>query len=83
MRERRPAMSDPHIRAELAKAEIEPLPPIEKKLIEQSLGISAGLFVNLVFSIASRRLRTWHRQAREVKNVTHEGTEGEATITMA
>lgn len=42
-------MSDPQLlKNELAKAEVEPLLPIEKKLIGWSLGIGIGLLVALV-----------------------------------
>ena len=42
-------MSDPQsLKNELAKAEVEPLLPIEKKLIGWSLGIGIGLLVGLV-----------------------------------
>jgi hypothetical protein len=41
-------MSEPNIRAELAKAPVEPLLPIEKKLVAWSLGIGIGLLIVLV-----------------------------------
>ena len=40
-------MSQPNIADELRKAEVEPLLPIEKKLIGWSLGIGIGLLVVL------------------------------------
>lgn len=40
-------MSQPNIGDELRKAEVEPLLPIEKKLIGWSLGIGIGLLVIL------------------------------------
>jgi hypothetical protein len=40
-------MSQVNIKNELAKAEVEPLLPIEKKLIGWSLGIGIGLLVIL------------------------------------
>jgi hypothetical protein len=40
-------MSQPNIGDELRKAEVEPLLPIEKKLIGWSLGIGIGLLVVL------------------------------------
>jgi hypothetical protein len=40
-------MSQPNIAEELRKAEVEPLLPIEKKLIGWSLGIGVGLLVVL------------------------------------
>ena len=40
-------MSEPNIARELAKAEAEPLLPIEKKLIGWSLGIGVALLVAL------------------------------------
>ena len=40
-------MSQPNIADELRKAEVEPLLPIEKKLIGWSLGIGIGLLVFL------------------------------------
>jgi hypothetical protein len=42
-------MSDLHaLKHELTKAEVEPLLPIEKKLIAWSLGLGVGLLVGLV-----------------------------------
>jgi hypothetical protein len=41
-------MSEPDIRKELANAPVEPLLPIEKKLIGWSLGIGLVLLVILV-----------------------------------
>jgi len=40
-------MSQPNIAQELSKAEVEPLLPIEKKLIGWSLGIGVGLLIVL------------------------------------
>jgi hypothetical protein len=40
-------MSQPNIAEELRKAEVEPLLPIEKKLVGWSLGIGIGLLVIL------------------------------------
>ena len=40
-------MSQPNIRDELSKAQVEPLLPIEKQLIGWSLGIGVGLLVIL------------------------------------
>jgi len=40
-------MSQPNIAEELRKAAVEPLLPIEKKLIGWSLGIGVGLLVIL------------------------------------
>jgi hypothetical protein len=40
-------MSDINVKNELAKAEVEPLLPIEKKLIGWSLGIGIGLLIIL------------------------------------
>lgn len=40
-------MSQPNIAEELRKAQVEPLLPIEKKLIGWSLGIGIGLLVVL------------------------------------
>ncbi len=40
-------MSEPDLRAELNKAEVEPLLPIEKKLIAWSLGIGVTLLIVL------------------------------------
>lgn len=40
-------MSDPDLRAELNKTHVEPLLPIEKKLIGWSLGIGVTLLVLL------------------------------------
>ena len=42
-----PIMSQPNIARELARAEVEPLLPIEKKLIGWSLGIGVALLVVL------------------------------------
>jgi len=42
-------MSQPDLRNELATAEVEPLLPIEKKLIGWSLGIGIVSLVILVF----------------------------------
>jgi hypothetical protein len=41
-------MSQPNIREELSKADVEPLLPIEKKLIGWSLGLGIGLLIVLV-----------------------------------
>jgi hypothetical protein len=41
-------MSQPHLRNELATAEVEPLLPIEKKLIGWSLGLGIALLVILI-----------------------------------
>jgi hypothetical protein len=41
-------MSEPDLRAELEKIEVEPLLPVEKKLIAWSLGIGLALLVFLV-----------------------------------
>ena len=41
-------MSQPDLRNELATAEVEPLLPIEKKLIGWSLGLGIGLLVVLI-----------------------------------
>jgi len=42
-------MSDLHaLKHELAKAEVEPLLPVEKKLIGWSLGLGIGLLIGLV-----------------------------------
>jgi hypothetical protein len=43
-------MSQPNIRNELLNAAVEPLLPIEKKLVGWSLGIGIGLLVILVVS---------------------------------
>jgi len=40
-------MSEPNIARELAKAETEPLLPVEKKLIAWSLGVGVTLLVVL------------------------------------
>ena len=40
-------MPEPDLRAELRKTEVEPLLPIEKKLIGWSLAIGVGLLVVL------------------------------------
>jgi hypothetical protein len=40
-------MSEPNLARELAKAETEPLLPVEKKLIGWSLGIGVALLVVL------------------------------------
>jgi hypothetical protein len=40
-------MTEPNLRAELAKAPVEPLLPIEKKLIGWSLGLGIVLLVAL------------------------------------
>ena len=40
-------MSNINVKNELAKAEVEPLLPIEKKLIGWSLGLGIGLLVIL------------------------------------
>ena len=40
-------MSQPNIRDELNKAQVEPLPPIEKQLIGWSLGIGIVLLIGL------------------------------------
>jgi len=40
-------MSEPNLARELAKAEAEPLLPVEKKLIGWSLGIGVALLVVL------------------------------------
>ena len=40
-------MSNINVKNELAKAEVEPLLPIEKKLIGWSLGIGIGLLIIL------------------------------------
>jgi len=50
-------MSNVNVKDELAKAEVEPLLPIEKKLIGWSLGVGVGLLVilaivNRLFPIA-------------------------------
>jgi len=50
-------MSNVNVKDELAKAEVEPLLPIEKKLIGWSLGLGVGLLVilaivNRLFPIA-------------------------------
>jgi hypothetical protein len=42
-------MSEPNLAAELRKAEVEPLLPIEKKLIGWSLGIGITLLIVLAF----------------------------------
>ncbi len=41
-------MDEPNLRKELEKAEVEPLLPIEKKLIGWSLGLGVGLLALLV-----------------------------------
>lgn len=41
-------MSQPDLRNELNAAEVEPLLPIEKKLIGWSLGIGIGLLIVLI-----------------------------------
>ena len=43
-------MSQPNIAQELSKAEVEPLLPIEKKLIGWSLGIGIALMVVLLIA---------------------------------
>jgi hypothetical protein len=43
-----PVMTNPNLRDELAKAPVEPLLPIEKKLIGWSLGLGITLLVLLV-----------------------------------
>jgi hypothetical protein len=45
-------MSQPDIRQELAKAAVEPLLPIEKKLIGWSLGI--GIVLLVILTILAR-----------------------------
>jgi hypothetical protein len=40
-------MSQVNVKDELAKAEVEPLLPIEKKLIAWSLGLGIGLLIIL------------------------------------
>jgi hypothetical protein len=40
-------MSEPDLRAEFGRAEVEPLLPIEKKLIGWSLGIGVTLLIVL------------------------------------
>jgi hypothetical protein len=40
-------MAEPDLRAELSKVEVEPLLPIEKKLIGWSLGIGVTLLIVL------------------------------------
>ncbi len=40
-------MSEPNLREELDKAEVEPLLPIEKKLIGWSLGIGVVMLIAL------------------------------------
>jgi hypothetical protein len=45
-------MSDPDIRRELAKAAVEPLLPIEKKLVAWSLG--TGLVLLAILGVVSR-----------------------------
>jgi hypothetical protein len=45
-------MSQPDIRQELAKAAVEPLLPIEKKLIGWSLGI--GIMLLVILTILAR-----------------------------
>jgi hypothetical protein len=47
-------MSDPDIRRELAKAQVEPLLPIEKKLVAWSLG--TGLVLLVILGVVSRTL---------------------------
>ena len=47
-------MSQPNIRDELSKAQVEPLLPIEKKLIGWSLGL--GITLLIVLSAVSRLL---------------------------
>jgi hypothetical protein len=42
-------MSEPNIRDELSKAEVEPLLPVEKKLIGWSFGIGVVLLIVLAF----------------------------------
>jgi len=42
-------MSEPNIRDELRKAQVEPLLPVEKKLIGWSLGIGVVLLIVLAF----------------------------------
>lgn len=42
-------MSEPNIRDELSKAEVEPLLPVEKKLIGWSFGIGVVLLIALAF----------------------------------
>jgi hypothetical protein len=43
-------MSEPSIRDELRKAQVEPLLPVEKKLIGWSLGIGIVLLIVLAFA---------------------------------
>jgi hypothetical protein len=45
-------MSQPNIRQELAKAPVEPLLPIEKKLIGWSLGL--GIVLLLILTVLGR-----------------------------
>jgi hypothetical protein len=45
-------MSNPDIRRELAKAAVEPLLPIEKKLVAWSLG--TGLVLLVILGVVSR-----------------------------
>jgi hypothetical protein len=47
-------MSNPDIRRELAKAEVEPLLPIEKKLVAWSLG--TGLVLLVILGVLSRTI---------------------------
>jgi hypothetical protein len=44
------SMSEPSIRDELRKAQVEPLLPVEKKLIGWSLGIGIVLLIVLAFA---------------------------------
>jgi hypothetical protein len=45
-------MSQPDIRQELAKAAVEPLLPIEKKLIAWSLGL--GILLLIILTVLAR-----------------------------
>jgi hypothetical protein len=45
-------MSQPNIRQELAKAAVEPLLPIEKKLIAWSLGL--GIVLLIILTVLAR-----------------------------
>jgi hypothetical protein len=47
-------MADPNIKSELAKAEVEPLLPIEKKLIGWSLG--SGLVLLVILGVVSHTI---------------------------
>jgi len=62
-------MSQPNIGEELRKAEIEPLLPVEKKLIGWSLGIGVGLLVALPIGIGLGHLRRYSFVAISVANV--------------